>query len=91
VIELYILSDCEYKVKTYGVNNIKFSSSKLTSQVVGYRILQRSYLEQYMYVMLPLSYCHYINVYKQLPLQNIFSSVHMSMFPGYWISSIFEN
>jgi hypothetical protein len=26
VIELYILSDCEYKVKMYGMNNIKFSS-----------------------------------------------------------------
>jgi hypothetical protein len=24
VIELYILSDCEYKVKMYGMNNIKF-------------------------------------------------------------------
>jgi hypothetical protein len=25
VIELYILSDCEYKVKMYGMNNIKFN------------------------------------------------------------------
>jgi hypothetical protein len=24
VIELYILLDCEYKVKMYGMNNIKF-------------------------------------------------------------------
>jgi hypothetical protein len=23
VVELYILSDCEYKVKMYGMNNIK--------------------------------------------------------------------
>jgi hypothetical protein len=35
VIELYILSDCEYKVKMYGMNNIKFL--KLTCRLLAVR------------------------------------------------------
>jgi hypothetical protein len=45
VTELYILSDCEYKVKMYGMNNIELTNTKPTvnNQLkfwIGFCILQ---------------------------------------------------
>jgi hypothetical protein len=37
VTELYILSDCEYKVKMYGMNNIKFINARQAKEIYQYK------------------------------------------------------